>query len=162
MHKMNRSFLCRCYYLQKSKRIRLKRNTSVRLGGNWLIIIKRTSIPDRASLKKYTRFFILALPIPVKPNQFLTVVYSNYPVMAQYNIIYTSAAHEPYLWNGSGFDKLANTGLENLLYSGKPITDNELKSTLQKCRKALLSVFPDDAEPKLKTVEVGVITNKKK
>jgi hypothetical protein len=102
------------------------------------------------------------LPIPVKPNHFFAVVEVNYLAMAQYNIIYTSAAHEPYLWNGNGFDKLANTGLENLLYSGKPITDDDLDSTLKKCQKALLRVFPHDTEPKLKAVEVGVITNKKK
>lgn len=82
--------------------------------------------------------------------------------MAQYNIIYTSATREPHLWNGSGFDKLSSPGRENLLYSGKPVNDDNLAQTLQQCRDVLKSTFADGTANNLKAVEIGVMTNKKK
>ena len=76
--------------------------------------------------------------------------------MAAYNIIYTSADDEDYLWNGSGFDKINNDGNENLLYSGQSYTDEEIADALNKCRKAAELKFPDDDEIKLKKIGVAV------
>lgn len=81
--------------------------------------------------------------------------------MAQYNIIYTSAG-QPYLWNGNGFDKLGSADRENLLYSGKPVNDDNLTQTMQQCRDVIQSVFLEAKADDLKFVEVGVMTNKAK
>jgi hypothetical protein len=88
-------------------------------------------------------------------------MYNKQPGMTQYNIIYISAGH-PYLWNGSEFDRMSNTGREHLLYSGKLINDDNLQAELQKCRDTIGQVFPHDAAPQLKPVEIGVKTNKGK
>ena len=74
--------------------------------------------------------------------------------MAAYNIIYTSADDQDYLWNGSDFDRINNNQNEHLLYSGPSYTDQEIVDALTKCRKAAELKFPEDNEIKLKKVEI--------
>jgi hypothetical protein len=76
--------------------------------------------------------------------------------MSKYNIIYISPADDPYLWNGTTLDKLEHTGQEMLLFSGKSFQDKELKDGIKDCHAAAKVLFPEDTDPKIKTVEIKV------
>jgi hypothetical protein len=81
--------------------------------------------------------------------------------MTQYNIVYTTAAYQHYLWNGHSFDPLTDMGRQALHYSGPFTTDANLQQTLQQCRDLLQQVFPLDEAADLKAVRVGVQSNEK-
>jgi hypothetical protein len=76
--------------------------------------------------------------------------------MPKYNIIFIAPNYDPYLWNGTSLDKLAKSGQENLMFSGKAFAEGELKEGIEACKKAALAMFPHNAKPEIKTVEVGV------
>ncbi len=76
--------------------------------------------------------------------------------MPKYNIIYISPADDPYLWNGATLDKLEHTGQEMLLFSGRSFQDGELKDGIKDCKAAAKAMFPEDTDPKIKTVELKV------
>lgn len=81
--------------------------------------------------------------------------------MASYNIIYKSPGHNHYLWNGTGFDTINDSGRETLRFSGKTYTQDELPNALKKCREAIQHTFPADTDPELQAVEIDVETNRK-
>jgi len=76
--------------------------------------------------------------------------------MADYNIIYTAEDNQDYLWNGNGFDLLANKDNEKLLFSGRSYSDKDLPDQLQKVRGAVKLSFPTDLNIRLKQVKVPV------
>jgi hypothetical protein len=76
--------------------------------------------------------------------------------MSKYNIIYTSPADDPYLWNGASLDKLEHTDQEVLLFSGKSFEEGKLKDAIKDCKAAAKVMFPKDTDPKIKTVEIKV------
>jgi len=43
-----------------------------------------------------------------------------------------------------------------LLFSGKSFQDGELKEGIKDCKAAAKAMFPDDTDPKIKTVELKV------
>ncbi len=76
--------------------------------------------------------------------------------MSKYNIIYESPSGENYLWNGKSFDDLESTEREVLFFSGKSVKNEEVKDALIKCKAAAKALFPEDSDPKIKTVEINV------
>ena len=76
--------------------------------------------------------------------------------MPKYNIIYTTAHHDHYLWNGTSLDKLEKTGQENLMFSGKSFKEEELDNAITDCKKTIAQAFPKDTDPEIKTVQIAV------
>jgi len=76
--------------------------------------------------------------------------------MAKYNIIYTSPNDDLYLWNGISLDQLEHADQEVLFFSGKSFKDDELKDAIRDCKAVAKAIFPDDTDPKIKTVEIKV------
>jgi len=76
--------------------------------------------------------------------------------MPKYNIIYTTAHHDHYLWNGTSLSKLEKAGEENLMFSGKMFKEDELADAIADCKKAIARSFPKDNDPEIKSVQIPV------
>jgi hypothetical protein len=76
--------------------------------------------------------------------------------MSKYNIIYTSPDNGHYLWNGTELFTIEKTGQEELRFSGKIFTQDELPDGIMACKKAANELFPKDEQPQIKAVEVKV------
>jgi hypothetical protein len=76
--------------------------------------------------------------------------------MPKYNIIFTSAGNNTYLWNGTSLDKLAKADQAVLRFSGKDFKEDELPGAVKACRAFAKEMFPMDKEPEVKTVEIAV------
>ena len=76
--------------------------------------------------------------------------------MPKYNIIYTSPDSGHYLWNGTDLFTLEKTGQEELRFSGRIFNEDELPDGIKACKNAAHELFPEDAEPKIKAVEIKV------
>ena len=89
-------------------------------------------------------------------NKFLVFSKKATLTMSNYNIIFTSPDNDPYLWNGTSFDKLENEDRESLFYSGISIEEGKVTEALKKSRAAAKKLFPGDKAPGMKAVEIKV------
>ena len=76
--------------------------------------------------------------------------------MSKYNIIYTSPDHEEYLWHGKSLSKFDGGSQETLHFSGKTFAPDQKEEAAIKCKAAAKELFPQDTDPKVKTVEIEV------
>lgn len=76
--------------------------------------------------------------------------------MSVYNIIYTSPDRDTYLWTGRGLDKLADSDMDVLFYSGRSIKEDTLPEALKACKEKVKQLFPEDNEPVIEPVAVKV------
>jgi hypothetical protein len=76
--------------------------------------------------------------------------------MQMYNLIYHAENGDAYYWNGAGLDKLHKEGEKNLMFSGKPIQNEDLLPALESLKLVINKQFPGDLTPDIEEVKVSV------